>query len=81
MREWFARLFCKWGWCGACELHSTADGIGGRCLRCGNTHGWMTRDELRALADRDAAELAGDWAMLGDDFSRAAQKLKQRQVR
>jgi hypothetical protein len=37
--------------CLRCKPHSTDDGIGGRCIDCGKIHGWVTRDELRALGE------------------------------
>ena len=46
------RLMHWLGWCTRCETYSTDDGIGGRCIDCGKIHGWVTRDELRAYADR-----------------------------
>ena len=47
------QLLCWLGWCSRCELHDTAEGIGGKCIDCGKVHGWVTREELRAYADRD----------------------------
>ena len=69
MREWFARLMCRLGHCTACAVHDVPEGIGGKCTRCGKIHGWVTREELRAYADRDAAALRGDWEQISRDFS------------
>ncbi len=43
------RLLCWLGWCTRCELQSTDEGIGGKCVDCGRVHGWMTRDEVRVV--------------------------------
>jgi len=51
----FRRLMCWMGVCTRCETYSTDEGIGGRCIDCGKIHGWVTRDELRAYADRELA--------------------------
>lgn len=59
MVEWIGRLFCCVGRCLACRVYETPDGIGGKCVRCGKVHGWVTSAELRAYADRDAAALRG----------------------
>lgn len=75
MREWIARQFCKWGRCIACAIHDVPEGIGGKCIRCGKIHGWVTREELIAYAERDARALRGDWEQLGRDFQAAKRKL------
>lgn len=56
MREWIARQFCRIGRCTGCVTYETPDGIGGKCVRCGKIHGWVTSDELRAFAAREAAK-------------------------
>ena len=56
MREWIARQFCRIGRCSACTTYETPEGIGGKCVRCGKIHGWVTRDELRAFTAREAAK-------------------------
>ncbi len=43
------RTRCVFG-CKRCRLHETEEGIGGRCDRCGAIYGWVTSEELRALA-------------------------------
>lgn len=43
--HWFGR-------CLRCNAYSTEEGIGGRCIDCGQIHGWMTREELRRLAPK-----------------------------
>lgn len=50
--SWWSRIAHWLGRCLKCEMHSTDDGIGGRCIDCGKIHGWVTRDELRAFAKR-----------------------------
>jgi len=50
--EWIARLCCRWGRCLACALYETEMGIGGKCVRCGKVHGWVTRTELRRYTER-----------------------------
>lgn len=50
---WWSRIAHWFGLgCWRCETYSTDDGVGGRCIDCGKIHGWMTREELRGLADR-----------------------------
>ena len=51
MFELFEKWMCRIGRCWNCALHSTDEGIGGKCIRCGKVHGWVTRDELRTYAD------------------------------
>lgn len=58
-RLW-SRLMCRLGRCRERALYSTDDGIGGRCVRCGRIHGWMTRDELRAEVERLRADRVSD---------------------
>ena len=55
MGELFKKWMCRLGRCWNCRTLSTADGIGGQCVRCNKIHGWMTREELRAYADRESA--------------------------
>lgn len=43
--HWFGR-------CPYCEVYSTDDGIGGKCIDCGKIWGWVTRQELRDYAIR-----------------------------
>lgn len=52
MVEWLARLSCRFGHCWSCRTWSTYDGVGGRCIRCGRIHGWVTRAELRDHINR-----------------------------
>ena len=47
-----ARWACRFGRCLECRVHDTDEGIGGKCVRCGTVHGWVTRAELRAYAER-----------------------------
>lgn len=54
MRFNWRRLPCALGKCTRCRLHSTYEGIGGKCIDCGRIHGWMTREELQALAPTSA---------------------------
>lgn len=42
-------LLCLLGRCRSCVRHETADGSGGKCVRCGRIHGWMTSAELRCV--------------------------------
>jgi len=50
LRNWFglrcALRSCPHRW------HYDETGCGGSCLHCGKLSGWLTRDELRAVADR-----------------------------
>lgn len=48
----FFRLMCWLGRCMRCETCSTDEGIGGKCVDCGTVYGWVTREELRAYAER-----------------------------
>lgn len=48
----FYRFMCWLGCCQRCGLYDTDEGIGGKCIDCGTAHGWVTRAELRAYADR-----------------------------
>lgn len=41
------------------RTYSTPDGIGGKCIHCGKITGWVTREELRAYADRELRDLRG----------------------
>jgi hypothetical protein len=50
LNNWFG-LRCRMGLC-ECRWHDNAFGCGGKCVECGKVVGWMTRDELRAVADR-----------------------------
>lgn len=50
--HWWSRLAHWFGKCLRCDPHSTDGGIGGQCVDCGKIHGWVTRDELRAYAER-----------------------------
>lgn len=37
-------------WLRKCEhvyIHNTAEGIGGKCVRCGKVYGWVSAAELR----------------------------------
>jgi len=52
----FYRIMCKLGWCCRCQVHSTEEDIGGKCIDCGKVHGRVTRAELRAYAEREAAQ-------------------------
>lgn len=47
--------WCFWLGCTRCEPYETAEGCGGKCIDCGKVHGWVTRAELRAYADRIGA--------------------------
>lgn len=51
----WVRVMHWFGRCPRCAVHDTSDGIGGKCIDCGKVHGWVTRDELRAYADRALA--------------------------
>lgn len=53
MFELVEKFMCRMGRCWNCATHSTDEGIGGKCIRCGRVHGWVTRDDLRAFADRE----------------------------
>jgi len=68
MIELWRWICCRFGKCWNCRTLSTDDGIGGKCIRCGKIHGWMTRDELRAYADQDTAALRSDWNAVGADM-------------
>ena len=46
------RFFCRFGRCMRCEVHSTPEGIGGRCLDCNRVYSWVSRYALRAYAKR-----------------------------
>lgn len=46
------RFLCWLGKCRRCQFYDTLEGIGGKCTDCGTVHGWVTRAELRAYADR-----------------------------
>jgi hypothetical protein len=48
--NWFG-LRCRLRRCPWC-FHETEAGCGGQCMDCGKLSGWMTSDELRAIADR-----------------------------
>jgi hypothetical protein len=50
LRNWFG-LRC---WLRLCphRYHDTSDGCGGKCVDCGHLAGWLTNEELRAVADR-----------------------------
>jgi hypothetical protein len=50
----FYRLMCRFYQCFRCRVYETPDGIGGKCIDCGKIHGWVTREELRAYAEREA---------------------------
>lgn len=58
---WLRRLMCKFGRCTRCKTLSTAEGIGGQCLDCGRIHGWVTREELRAYAERMSKKTTPDF--------------------
>lgn len=73
------RFLCWLGWCTRCAIHDTSEGIGGKCVDCGKVHGWVTHEELRAYAERDAAALRGDWEALGRDFHNAVKKIQDTQ--
>lgn len=49
---WWVRVAHWFGRCMRFEVHSTDEGIGGRCIDCGKIHGWMTRAELRRLSPK-----------------------------
>jgi hypothetical protein len=48
----FRNFMCRFIGCQRCHVYDTAEGIGGKCIDCGKVHGWVTRAELRAYADR-----------------------------
>jgi len=48
-----SRLFCLLGKCLQCMTFETAEGIGGKCIKCGKVHGWTTHEELRRYADEE----------------------------
>lgn len=50
--QMFRKIMCWLGKCTRCRTYSTYEGIGGKCIDCGKIHGWVTREELRAYADR-----------------------------
>lgn len=52
----WSRIAHWFGHCPSCTIYSTDDGIGGKCIDCGKIHGWVTREELRAFADRAAKQ-------------------------
>jgi hypothetical protein len=54
MGELFERLMCRLGRCWNCRPYSTDEGVGGKCIRCGKIHGWLTREDLRRYADKHA---------------------------
>lgn len=58
LRDWWAGKRCLY--CRACETHYVAgEGIGGKCIKCGTIHGWVTEAELRAYSERmEALRLA-----------------------
>jgi uncharacterized OB-fold protein len=47
------RFLCRFVGCSRCEAYATDKGMGGKCADCGRVHGWITREELRAYADRE----------------------------
>lgn len=49
IRQLLDALFCRLGRCRSCTTHETPDGIGGKCVRCGRIHGWVTIEELRRV--------------------------------
>ena len=51
----FRKFMCRFLWCTSCKLHSTDEGIGGKCIHCGKLWGWVTRNELREYANRAVA--------------------------
>jgi hypothetical protein len=51
----FRRLMCRLGYCTRCEPHFSDESAAGRCIDCGKLHGVVTREELRAYADRAIA--------------------------
>ena len=42
---------CSTGMC-PCEPYEDGGGCGGQCVRCGRIVGYVTREQLRAYADR-----------------------------
>jgi hypothetical protein len=56
-RNWFG-LRCRLGLC-PWRFREDETGCGGQCMDCGMVSGWMTSDELRAVADRRLATLLG----------------------
>ena len=50
------RFICRFVGCFRCRPFETAEGMGGLCVDCGKMHGWVTREELRAYADRELAK-------------------------
>lgn len=52
MKSLWLRLWCKLGFC-MCVPYEDENGIGGKCINCGQIFGYMTNGELRAFAERD----------------------------
>lgn len=50
LRNWFG-LRCRLGLC-PYRFYGDDTGCGGKCVDCGHLSGWMTREELLAVADR-----------------------------
>lgn len=52
-------MCCRFGRCLACRVHDMPEGIGGKCIRCGKIHGWVTRGELQNFARREQFKQMG----------------------
>jgi len=54
---WWMQPAC---WLRLCPFryHEDQGGVGGRCVRCNRISGYVTREELRAYADREIAKRA-----------------------
>jgi hypothetical protein len=72
----FRRFVCRWVGCLRCRPFETADGIGGLCTDCGKIHGWVTREELLAYADRMVRDPA-EWTRVEAEVERLRKRFSR----